>query len=25
LETTLKYANDPHSYFETAALVACGA
>ncbi|MBR4418779.1 MAG: DNA polymerase III subunit gamma/tau [Clostridia bacterium] len=25
LETTLKYANDPHGYFETAALVACGA
>mgnify|MGYP003299972993 CR=1 FL=1 len=25
LETTLKYSNDPHSYFETAALVACGA
>lgn len=25
LETTLKYATDPHGYFETAALVACGA
>lgn len=25
LEMTLKYANDPHGYFETAALVACGA
>jgi len=25
LEMTLKYANDPHAYFETAALVACGA
>lgn len=25
LEMTLKYATDPHGYFETAALVACGA
>ncbi|MCM1404457.1 MAG: DNA polymerase III subunit gamma/tau [Prevotella sp.] len=25
LENTLKYATDPHGYFETAALVACGA
>lgn len=25
LELTLKYATDPHAYFETAALVACGA
>lgn len=25
LEPTLKYATDPHGYFETAALVACGA
>ena len=25
LEMTLKYATDPHAYFETAALVACGA